>query len=49
MENGVLKFLYWRIDAMQKEIKKLNKKNKELKRIIKEINNYKIIENENAI
>jgi cell division protein FtsB len=49
MENNVLKFLYWRIDAMQKEIEKLNKKNKKLKKIIKEINNYKIIENENTI
>lgn len=47
--NETLKFLYWRIDAMQKEIEKLNKKNKKLKKIIKEINNYKIIENENAI
>lgn len=49
MENNVLKFLYWRIESMQKEIEKLNKKNKKLKKIIKEINNYKIIENENAI
>jgi chaperonin cofactor prefoldin len=43
MEN-LLEFLYWRIDALQNNLSRLKKENKNLKKIIKEINNYKIIE-----
>jgi len=40
----LLEFLYWRIDALQNNLLRLQKENKNLKKIIKEINNYKIIE-----